>query len=202
MVAQNIFHRASSHQRIICVVSQIGLTFHKICPPISLQTWWQQYCCGAFSFYSSYRSFSNPICSWSVWCRRAMIPGEIFTSFAKFQGFVSVNDFWFHCRLQELFASSFVFLVTFVLHGYEWIHWVTKSCTTIANRSLFRDSQPWLRTLWSAVIKSPNFSARGSTLPIRLLHGAHVIWSSDRSRNFGLWWNEYKHCACPNPDFS
>ena len=27
------------------------------------------------------------------------------------------------------------------LHGYAWIHWVAKSCTTIAYRWLFRDSQ-------------------------------------------------------------
>ena len=26
-----------------------------------------------------------------------------------------------------------------VLHGYDWIHWVAKSCTTIAYRRLFRD---------------------------------------------------------------
>ena len=45
----------------------------------------------------------------------------------------------------------------FVLNGYDWIHWVAKSCTTIENRWLFRDSQLSLRTLWSAVIKSPNF---------------------------------------------
>ena len=41
------------------------------------------------------------------------------------------------------------------LHGYAWIHWVARSCTTTAYRWLFRDSQLSLRTLWSAVIKSP-----------------------------------------------
>ena len=50
----------------------------------------------------------------------------------------------------------------FCLHGYDWIHWVAKSCTTIAYRWLFRDSQLPRRTLWSAVIKSPKFSARGT----------------------------------------
>ena len=38
----------------------------------------------------------------------------------------------------------------FVLHGYAWIHWVAKSCTTTAYRWLFRDSQLSLRTLWPA----------------------------------------------------
>ena len=31
-----------------------------------------------------------------------MIPGEIFTGFAEFQGIVSVNDLWLPRRLQEL----------------------------------------------------------------------------------------------------
>ena len=44
-----------------------------------------------------------------------------------------------------------------VLHGYDCIHWVVKSCTTTAYRWLCRDSHPSLRTLWSAVIKSPFF---------------------------------------------
>ena len=45
----------------------------------------------------------------------------------------------------------------FVLHGYAWIHWVAKSCTTTAYRWMFRDSQLSLRTLWSAVIKFTKF---------------------------------------------
>ena len=42
-------------------------------------------------------------------------------------------------------------------------------------RWLFRDSPTSLRTLWSVVIKSPNFSARGTALPVRLLQGVLVI---------------------------
>ena len=77
-----------------------------------------------------------------------------------------------------------------VLHGYAWIHWVAKSCTTTAYRWLFRDSQLSLRTLWSAVIKSPKFSARGTTLPTRLLHGAFVmlvLWQISQFRSLGKW---------------
>ena len=51
----------------------------------------------------------------------------------------------------------------FVLHGYDWIHWVVKSCTPTAHRWLFRDSQPSLSTLWSAAIESPKFYARSSS---------------------------------------
>ena len=39
-----------------------------------------------------------------------MIPGEIFTSFAEFQGIVSVNDFWFPLGFQELLQASLGFL--------------------------------------------------------------------------------------------
>ena len=42
-----------------------------------------------------------------------MIPGEIFTSFAEFQGIVSVNDFWIPCRLQELLQAPLCFLGSF-----------------------------------------------------------------------------------------
>ena len=45
-----------------------------------------------------------------MWCRRAMIPGEIFTSFAEFQGIVNVNDFWFPLGFQELLQASLGFL--------------------------------------------------------------------------------------------
>ena len=90
----------------------------------------------------------------------------------------------------------------FVLHGYDWIHWVAKSCTTIAYRWLFRDSQLSLRTLWSAVIKSPNFSARGAAPPIRLLHGALVILVLLQISQFRSLEIEYKHCAYPNPHVS
>ena len=40
-----------------------------------------------------------------------MIQGEIFTSFAKFQGIVS--DFWFPLGFQELLQASLGFLTSF-----------------------------------------------------------------------------------------
>ena len=39
-----------------------------------------------------------------------MIPGEIFTGFAEFQGIVSVNDFWLPIGLQKLLQASLSFL--------------------------------------------------------------------------------------------
>ena len=43
-----------------------------------------------------------------------MIPGKIFTSFAEFQGIVSVNDLWFPLGFQELLQASLGFLSSFV----------------------------------------------------------------------------------------
>ena len=96
----------------ILTVSQIGIAFHRICPPIFIQTWLQQYCRGTF-LYSAHCSFSNPICFWSVWCRRTKIPGKILTSFAKFQGIVSVNDSRLPIWLQELLQVPLCFLWSF-----------------------------------------------------------------------------------------
>ena len=111
-----------------------------------------------------------------------MIPGKIFSSFA--------NDFRLPIRPQELLQAPLFSGEVFVLHGYDWIRWVAKSCTTTAYRWLFRESQPSLRTLWSAVVKSPKFSARGTTPPLRLLQWVSVIlvlWQISQFRSFGKW---------------
>ena len=76
---------------------------------------------------------------------------------------VGSKNFW------KLFCVS---LEVFVLHGYDCIHCVAKSCTTTAYRWLFRDSHPSLRILWSAVIKTPKYSDLGTTVPVRFLQGS------------------------------
>ena len=43
-----------------------------------------------------------------------MTPGEIFSSFAEFQGIVSVNDFKIPLGVQELLQASLGFLGSFV----------------------------------------------------------------------------------------
>ena len=59
------------------------------------------------------------------------------------------------CRNVRKFFS--VSCEVLVWHGF---HWVARTCTTTACRWLFRDSRPSLRTLCSAVVKSPYFSVR------------------------------------------
>ena len=112
MVAQNVFHGASSHQIIDLWRFADSVTFHRICPPTFIETWLQQYCRRTF-FYSAYCSLGAPICFWSVWCRGTIIARKIFTGFAKFQGIVSVNDFRIPIGLQELVQASLGFLWSF-----------------------------------------------------------------------------------------
>ena len=96
--------------------------------------------------------------------------------------------FGFHVdskHFRKLFSVSWE---VYVLHGWDWIHRVARSCTTTAYRWLFRDSQLLLRTLWSAVIKTPKFSARGTAVPARLLQEAlvnFVLKQMSQFRSFG-----------------
>ena len=48
-----------------------------------------------------------------MWCGRAMIPGKIFTGFAKFHGIVSVHDLRFPLGFQELLQAPLYFLRSF-----------------------------------------------------------------------------------------
>ena len=86
----------------------------------------------------------------------------------------------------------------FVLHGYECIHCIAKSCTITAYRWLFRDLLSSLRTLWSAVIKSRKCSALGTTVPVRLLQEALVVFLFKPISQFGPSESPFLQCAYPN----
>ena len=67
-----------------------------------------------------------------------MIPGKIFTSFAKFQRIISVNDFWIPICLQELLQAPLGFLRSFCFGrirldplGGQILH---HDCTMIVSR--------------------------------------------------------------------
>ena len=76
----------------------------------------------------------------------------------------------------------------FVLHGELWIHCVAKSCTTTEYLWCNLDSCSSSRTLWSAVIISPNLSAtfiltaRSSKF---IVHGALVTFVPLHTSQFG-----------------
>ena len=192
MVAQNVFHKESSHQFTNLWRFADTCKFHGICPPTFIQTWLQQYSRGAF-LDSAQCSLNNPICFRSVWCRRALIPGEIFTSVAEFQGIVSVNDFRPPMLLQELVQAPWCVLGSFCfarkrmdpLGGPPRLH--IDDCFEIHNLH------------WE--LCDPQLSNHQNFLhDVRIHHcvfctGLLKFYSSDWSRNFGLQGNEYKHCA-------
>ena len=163
----------------------IGAAFHGICPPIFIQTWLQPHC-RCTLFHSAYCSPSNPICFRSVGCRRTMIPGKIFTSCAKFQGIVRVNDFRLPIRLQELSQPPLCFLRSFcfarirldplggqVLH-HDYISMILSRFTSFTENFVICCNQ----------------MTKKICTPMRLLHGALVIfvlWQISQFRSFGKW---------------
>ena len=113
MVAQNVFHRASSHQiedfeRFAgrCNIPWNMPTIFHLDPIATIQQRYLPSLC-ALLFKQHQKS---PICV--VWTCN-VIPGEIFTSFAEFQRIVSVNDFCFPLGFQELLQASLGFLWSF-----------------------------------------------------------------------------------------
>ena len=85
-----------------------------------------------------------------------MIPGKIFTSFAKFQRIVSVNDFRLPSRLQELLQASLCLLRSFRFAR------VRLDKTTLAFRA---DVATIMRVMVSPVV-CPRF---------RALHGNRIM---------------------------
>ena len=108
--------------------------------------------------------------------------------------------FRLHFWLQELLQASLGFLWSFgfaricldtlggqVLH-HDSISMIVSSFTTFTENFVICCFQ---------VTKS--FSTRHGSAIAPSARGPCNFWFSDRSRNFGLWWNEFKHCAYPSP---
>ena len=171
-------------------VSQIGVAFHGICPPIfhpDLIATIRQRCLLLLCALLFQQSQLFLICVVSTYTdsrkdlhRLCQIPRNC------------------QCKWLEVshlaprtFARSFVcpekFLFCTDMTGS--IGWLSPA-PRFSYRWLFRDSQLSLRTLWSAVIKSPTFSARSTAPPMRLQHGALVIlvlWQISQFRSLGKW---------------
>ena len=118
---------------------------------------------------------------------RAMIPGEIFTSFAKFQEIVSVNDFRLPIRLQELLQAPLCFLRSFcfarirldplrgqVLH-HDCISMIVSRFTSFTENLVISCYQ--VTKFFCTMYDSANASSAQ--------HSCDFV-SSGRSRNFGL----------------
>ena len=109
MVAQIVSHMVSSHQTRdhgrfadrYSIPWNLPTNFH-LDPIATIRQWCLLLLC-ALLFQQSHTFFR------SVWCRRTMIPGKIFTGFAKFEGIVYVIDLRFSYLAPRFFASSLVF---------------------------------------------------------------------------------------------
>ena len=183
-------------------VSKIGIAFHGICPPIFFQTWLQQYGRGAF-FHSAHCSFSNPICFRSVRCRRAMIPGKIFTSFAKFQGIVSVNDLRFLVGLQEFLQASLCSLWSFCSARIR--------LDSLGGQVLHHDCISVIVSRFAIVVEDLVICCDQITKIFSTRYGSAIASSARSPWNFGpltdltisvFRRSECKHCVYPNLHFS
>ena len=109
--SESLFIRSFPICQEVLNISQIATAFHRVRPPCFFQAWLQQY--GRRSFLLFCVPLSNTIRLGSMGCRSSMIPWWIFTGFAKFQGFVSVNDFRLFWRLEKLSFTLFRLLGSF-----------------------------------------------------------------------------------------
>ena len=169
--------------------------------PTNFQTWLQQYR-GAF-LYSAQCSFSNPICFWFVWCWRTMNPGKIFTSFAEFQGIVSVNDFRLPIWHQELLQPLCV--------SWESFCFARIRLDPLGGQVLHLDCISMIVSKFKTFTENFVICCYQVTKIFCTRYGSAIASSARCPCNFGpltdlaisvFRGNEFKHCACPNPHFS
>ena len=132
-----------------------------------------------------------------------MIPGKIFTSFAKFQGIVSVNDFRFPIWLQELLQAPVCFLRSFC---FERI-----CLDPLGGQVLHHDCISMIVSRFAIVTEDLVICGYQVTNIFCTRYGFAIASSALGPCNFGpftdlaisgLYGNEYKHCAYPNPHVS
>ena len=143
----------------VSVISQIATAFHRIRPPLIIRSRLPIIRMMSLLFFPR--------------------PTQLILQFRLFSDRWSVVVRWFHDNSSQYFPNSNklyeritfgfcdgfrifrkVFSVSCEVLVWHGFHWVARTGTTTAYRSLFRDSRPSLRTLCSAVIKSPYFSVR------------------------------------------
>ena len=86
---------------------------------------------------------------------------------------------------RETFVNFFPSSEKVVWHLYDCIQWVAKSCTKTGYWWFFRDSHLLIRTLWSAVMKSPNFCGRVLKSPDHFPQGVPVVLIRLQTSQFG-----------------
>ena len=186
--------RCVAIRQLIFYVSQIGMPFHGICPPSFIQTWLHQYLRAALR---------NPICFRSAWCRRTMIPGKIFTRFANFMGLSVRVTSWFPRRLQELLQALLRYLRSFGLARIR--------LDPLGGQVLHHDCISMIVSRFTTFTENFVICCYQVTKFFCTRYGSTNASSARSPCNFGLVTDlaisvfegsEYKHCACPNPQFS
>ena len=115
----------------------------------------------------------------------SQIPSK-YTTFGLCDGSKNFNKF-FPSHVKMLFCTD-------KIESIEW----PRSCTTTAYRWLSLDSHPSLGTSWSAVIKSPNFSARSRASRVRLLQRALCYFGSQADVAVSVFREVRKDAVLPN----
>ena len=132
----------------------------------------------------------QPICFRSVWCWRTMYPGKIFTSFAKFQGIVSVNAFRLPVRLQQLLEPPLCFLRSccfarirldplggWVLH-HDCISMIVSRFTTFTENFVICCNQ--ITNIFCTMYDSAHTSSARALVIL-------VLWQISQFGSFGQW---------------
>ena len=110
--SETSFVRSLPIRQEICDVSKMEKHSMESAQHFFIQTWLQQYCRRTF-FHSAHCSFRNTVGLRSVWCRRTMIPGEIFTGLAKIPRNCQCTWLLVSTRAPGNFANFSGFLVKF-----------------------------------------------------------------------------------------
>ena len=129
-----------------------------------------------------------------------MIPGKFFTSFAKFQGIVNVNDFWFPIRGSKNFCKLLWGSCEVLFCAGRTV--TTRSLSLVPPRHIDDCSAiHFLHFELCDLLKSNHqiFSARGTTPPLRLLQEALVIFVFKQISQFGSFGKCVNTLCSPEP---
>ena len=117
-----------------------------------------------------------------------MIPGEIFTSFAEFQGIVSVNDFRIPIGLQELLQAPFGLLRSFCFARIRLdplgSQVLNHDCTSVIVSRFAIVTEDFVICCYQVT----KIFSTSTAPPLRLLHGGLVIfvlWQISQFRSLG-----------------
>ena len=158
---ESFFIRSFPIRQEVLDISKIAKAFHWIIPPFFLTNPDCSNTADAPSLTQSNGSFSDAIGLGSMRCWGAVIPCWNFT-----RSHIPSSCLYFKL---SVCATALRILTTFSQSHVRSSFYTDKTESMTAYRWLFRDSPPSLRTLWFAVDKSPNFSARDRASPVRRL---------------------------------